>query len=128
MSDSAHSVTDLREALRASSPGDSAAPRVAVARRLRRAAGWLFLFIAALGVVLTILLTATGQSFSVAVGQLWFNLDAAGLSGAQAGARGYLWQPLWNGLVVPVLRSTTKSRDSERFSTGCWAMSSSGRV
>ena len=106
MTGSAHSVDILRETLRTNSPVDGAVPRVSVMARVRRAVGWLCMFIAALGVVLAILLTATGQSFSVAVGQLWFDLDASSLNGAQAGIQRYLLPTLWDGLIVPVLQST----------------------
>ena len=106
MTDSTDSVANLRDVLRASPQGDRTAPRASLTVRLRRTAGWLFLFIAALGVVLTILLTATGQSFFfVSIGQLWFNPGASSLNGAEAGIQRYLWPPLWDGLIVPVLQS-----------------------
>ena len=106
MTDSTDSVANLRDVLRASPQGDRTAPRASLTVRLRRTAGWLFLFIAALGVVLTILLTATGQSFFfVSIGQLWFNPGASSLNGAEAGIQRYLWPPLWDGLIVPVPQS-----------------------
>ena len=104
MTDGADTIAAFRQSITAPLAAPRGTPRARSGGGVRRAVGWMLTLIGALGAVLAILLTATGQSFSIAVGQLWFDLDANSLNGAQAGVQRYLWPPLWDAIVVPALQ------------------------
>ena len=71
---------------------------------LGRLLALLFAIVAGATLVLSLVLAGTGQPLSLAAGELWSQLDGASLNLAQAVIQRHVWAPLWDGLLVPLLR------------------------
>ena len=57
---------------------------------------------------LTLWLWIDGRDLSVPAGQLWFEIDSAGLNTAQAIVQRYLHPAIWDDGIVPLLQKPAK--------------------
>ena len=56
------------------------------------------------GVIQFNLWAETGRFIPLALGQMWFDRDPSSLNLAQAAVERYVWAPLWDPVILTVLR------------------------
>jgi hypothetical protein len=76
-------------------------------RIFARILGWLAILVAAGAGGMMLAAITSGQSPAQPLGQLWFAVDPGSLNAFQAIVERYLWPPLWDFIVFPVLRQET---------------------
>ncbi|MBM3486577.1 MAG: hypothetical protein FJX67_08080 [Alphaproteobacteria bacterium] len=69
-----------------------------------RTIGWIFLLLAVAAGMFEVASAAMAWEYRfVALGELWYRLDATSLNGLQAGIQRYLAPWLWDNVVAPIL-------------------------
>ncbi len=74
--------------------------------RLGQIVGWILILIA-LGTAgwEIYVFFAEGPYATHSLGQLWYKIDRASLNGAQVGLERHIWPPLWDPVLITVLRA-----------------------
>jgi hypothetical protein len=72
-----------------------------------RLLGRFFVLIALLFAVLGAYLWLSGADITLSAGQLWYQMDSAGLNTTQAIVQRYIHPGLWDNVIVPLLQRPT---------------------